>query len=269
MRTQSATLEAARLVDEALRKWVRRGAIVLGTGVALFCGFIVAARYFNETKNTVNRNGQEADGRVIEKSPADAKPGQRWVIVEYTHDKKVATVIVSLPDKTTESFDVGQPVRLSVDRVSKVRTIIVGATPRERVTSMPVAGLLVSSFLVMGMGLFDLQAAARCRKYLKGQTWLTLRWRGVVHGPGRGRVRAAGWLTDPLVDRRYLMVNALGCWRQGVDLLAEPTDVSVAGNPVGIVVVRHPATLRVILLRPPRGERQRAKALTLLAAGTD
>jgi hypothetical protein len=266
LRSQSATLEAARLVDEALRKWVRRGAVVLAVGVALFGGFVLAARYFNETKNAVNRNGQEAKGRVTEKSPLDSKPGERWVIVEYPQDKGMTTVKVFLPERATVAYEVGQKVKLSVDRDSKVRTIIVGATPQERVTSMPVAGLLVSSFLVMGMGLFDLQAAARCRKYLKGQTWRSLRWRGVVYGPGRGRVRAAGWLTDPDADRHYLMVNALGCWRQGIDLLSEPTEVSVAGNPVGIVVVRHPATLRVVLLRPPRGERQRAKALTLLAA---
>jgi hypothetical protein len=265
-RSQSATLEAARLVDEALRKWVRRGVVVFTVGVMLFGGFVLAARYFNETKNAVNRNGQEADGFVTEKSPPETKPGERWVIVEYTQDKFRSTVKVLLPERATVTYEVGQKIKLSVDRDSKVRTIIVGATPQERVTSMPVAGLLVSSFLVMGMGLFDLQAAYRCRKYLKDQTWRSLRWRGVVYGPGRGRVRAAGWLTDSDADRHYLMVNALGCWRQGVDLLSEPTEVSVAGNPVGIVVVRHPATLRVVLLRPPRGERQRAKALTLLAA---
>jgi hypothetical protein len=132
---------------------------------------------------------------------------------------------------------------------------------------MPVAGLVVSSLLVMGMGLFDMQAAWRCRKHLLDKSWRSLRWRGVVYGPGRGRVRAAGFLADPDLDRQYLMVNSLGCWRQGVDLLAEPTELSVAGNPAGIVVVRHPATLRVVLLRPPRGERQRQRALTLLATG--
>lgn len=264
-RVQAATSEAARLVEEALKKWIRRSFLVCAAGLLLFVGFIIAAVYFNASKNAVNRNGQEVTGEVKE---IIDKSGQRIIKVAYSRDKVQTSEFVIMPPNS-KSYVVGQPVSLSVDRDIKGRTIIIGANKAERVTSMPVAGLLVSSLLVMGIGIFDLQAAWRCRKHLQGNSWRALQWRGVVYGPGRGRVRAAGWLADDQADRQYLMVNAIGCWRQGIDLLAEPTQVSVAGNPVGIVVVRHPATLRVVLLRPPRGERQRARALNLLAGAAE
>jgi hypothetical protein len=250
-------------VNETLRKWLRRAQVVLGVGIALFIGFVVAAIVFSDTRSVVNRNGQEVAGKVVEILPGVPPVAK----VTYRRDG-TATAFITLKD-TPPGFTLvpEQVVRLSIDRDNPERTLIIGATKRERVTSMPVAGLLVSSVLVMGMGLFDLQAAARCRRHLKDETWRNLRWRGVVYGPGRGRVRAAGWLSDQEAERHYLMVNSLGCWRQGVDLLAEPGELAVAGNPAGIVVVRHPATLRVVLLRPPRGERQRQRALSLLATG--
>jgi hypothetical protein len=254
--------QTAALVAGTLRRWYRRAIVVVGVGVLLFLGFIIAAIYLNDTRSAVNRNGQEMSGTVKAITP----PPGRVATVEFRRDDLNYTVPIDLPDRAPV-YAVDQVVRISVDRENPERSVIMGATKTERVTSMPVAGLFVSSLLVMGMGLFDLQAAARCRKYIAGQTWKDLRWRGVVYGPGRGRVRAAGWLSDPDNDRKYLMVNARGCWRQGVDLLAEPTDLSVAGNPVGVVAVRHPATLRVVLLRPPRGERQRERALSLIATG--
>lgn len=258
----TATLEAGRLVDEALVRWFRRAAVIFILGVVLFAGFIVAAIIFKDTKNTVNRNGQEVVATI--KDVVGTPP--KSVTVEYAKDGSTTDQSIELK-ADAKPHKIGDLVKLSVDRDSRARTIIIGDTKQDRVTSMPVAGLLVSSLLVMGMGLFDMQAARRCRKHLLDKSWRSLRWRGVVYGPGRGRVRAAGFLADPDVDRQYLMVNSLGCWRQGVDLLAEPTELSVAGNPAGIVVVRHPATLRVVLLRPPRGERQRQRALTLLATG--
>lgn len=253
---------AAQLVADTLRKWLRRAQVVLAVGLALFVAFVLAAIFFNDTKSVVNRNGQEVSGRVLQVIPGNP----RLAKVQFTRGATTTTGLISLRDYIG-SFEPGQEVQLSVDRDNPERSLIIGATKRERVTSMPVAGLLVSSLLVTCIGLFDLQAAARCRRHLKGNSWRTLRWSGEVYGPGRGRVRAAGWLTDSEAERQYLMVNATGCWRQGVDLLSEPCELAVAGNPAGIVVVRHPATLRVVLLRPPRGERQRQRALSLLVTG--
>jgi hypothetical protein len=254
--------QTAALVNETLRRWYRRAIVVFGIGVLLFAGFIIAAIFLSDTRNAVNLNGQELSGTVRAITPA---PG-RVATVEFRRDDLFYTVPIDLPDHAP-GYLVDQVVRLSVDRENPERSVIIGATRTQRVTSMPVAGLFVSSLLVMGMGLFDLQAAVRCRKHIAGQSWKELRWRGVVYGPGRGRVRCAGWLADSESDRKYLMVNARGCWRQGIDLLVEPTDISVAGNPVGVVAVRHPATLRVVILRPPRGERQRERALSLIATG--
>lgn len=253
---------AAQLVAETLRKWLRRAQLVLGVGLGLFVAFVLAASFFNDTKSVVNRNGQEISGKVMEVIPGNP----RLAKVQFKRDGSTTTGLISLRDYGG-TFQAGQEVQLSVDRDNPERSLIIGATKRERVTSMPVAGLFVSSLLVTGIGLFDLQAAARCRRHLKGNSWRSLRWRGEVYGPGRGRVRAAGWLYDVEAERQYLMVNATGCWRQGVDLLSEPCELAVAGNPAGVVVVRHPATLRVVLLRPPRGERQRQRALSLLATG--
>ena len=254
--------QAAVLVTETLRRWYRRAVMICLLGLLLFGAFIVAANFLSSTQATVNRRGIEVPGVVKEVDPTG-----RQVTVQYQRDGTTTQLYFKDLPVTPTTLVKGQTVRLSVNRDSDRQTLIIGTKRSQQSTSIPVAALLVASVLVFGMGLFELQATIRCRKYIGNHPWRTMRWRGLVYGPGRGRVRAAGWLEDVQSERQHLMVNARGCWRKGVDLLAETTDLSVAGNPVGIVTVRHMASLHVVLLRPPRGDRERQRALSLIATG--
>ena len=150
---------------------------------------------------------------------------------------------------------------------SQTHITIRDAAKTPRVVSFPVAALFTASLMVVGIGALDWQAARRIRRALVDQQWRPWKWEGVVHGPGRGRVRVAGILTSPVHVEQYLLVNALGCWREGLDALSEPGDVSVAGDPRQLIVVRHHNTLRPVLLRPPNSNKAQAAAFEMLGLG--
>ena len=253
--------EEAAVVAAQLKRWSRRGLLVVIGGLVLLSTCIVAAVLVESRADPLARDGKKYTGTID--AVEDVDQSAKLVKVKFGRDGWNQVAIVKVVDPIGV-LDPGAKVQLLVDRKTPSRVSIKGATKPSKVLSVPVAALFALSVLVLGVGTLDFLAATRIRRHLRGNRWTRWRWEGVVHAPGRGRVRVAGVLTHPATHEQFLVVNSPGSWREGLEALAEPAEISLAGRPPGLVVARHPTTLRPVLLRAPRNNRTQADAFRLL-----
>lgn len=258
--------DEATVVDAQLRRWFRRGLLVFLGGVTLLIACIAAALVVEERADPLARTGKAYTAEIKEVKALLPTPAGAAMLVKvrFTRDGRWDQVSWVEVDNPPSIPTVGSRVTILVDRNDQSRITIRGATRPSKVLSLPVAALFALSVLVLGVGGLDFMAAWRIRRHLRGRPWSKWAWEGVVHAPGRGRVRVAGVLTNPVTNEQFLMVNSPGSWREGLEALAGPAEISVAGDPPGMIVARHPSTLRPVLLRAPRSNKSQRGAFRLL-----
>jgi hypothetical protein len=244
-------------VRSVVRRLLRRGIMLGAFGLALAVGFVVAYRTNDRKVAKEARSGQQVEAEVIEVFPGTP----RRVKITYTAGGQ--NLIVTIPlDPLAPPFAPGQKVAVVVRDADKpTLTRIIGTEKSSRVTSLPASLLFVSAISVLGLAVYEMQNALRALRHMKRGQWKSWAWRGAVDGPGRGHVNAAGYVTSPDRSEAHLLVNARGCWREGLDLLEGKAVVHVLGDPHGHVLVRHPASLRPVILRPPKNQRRERQAM--------
>jgi hypothetical protein len=226
-------------------------------GLALAVGFVIAYRTNDRKVAKEARSGQQVEAEVKEMIPGTPR------VVKVTYVAGGQSQVVQIPlDPLAPAFAPGQKVTVVVRDADKpTLTRIVGTEKSSRVTSLPASLLFVSSLSVLGLAIYEMQNAIRALRHMKKGQWKSWAWRGAVDGPGRGHVNAAGYVTSPDRSEAHLLVNARGCWREGLDLLEGKAVVHVLGDPNGHVLVRHPASLRPVILRPPKNRRRQRQAM--------
>jgi hypothetical protein len=244
-------------VRSVVRRLLRRGVILGAFGLVLAIGFVIAYRTNDSKVAREARSGQQIEAEVQEM--IQGTPRVVWV--RYKAGGLNQRVEIKL-DPLAPNFAPGQTVTVVVRDPDKPQlTRIVGTEKSSRVTSLPASLLFVSAISVLGLALYEMQNAIRALRHMKNGQWKSWAWRGAVDGPGRGHVNAAGYVTSPDRSEAHLLVNARGCWREGLDLLEGKAVVHVLGDPSGHVLVRHPASLRPVILRPPKNQRRQRQAM--------
>jgi hypothetical protein len=263
--TTKGSSDHGSAVRSVVRRLLRRGVLLGLVGLVLAAGFVVAFRSNGNRVAKERRSGVTVDAEVQEY--VVGPPRSAWVRYDFEGLNRYVQVELDL---LAPSYVQGQQVKVVVRDPDKVDgTSIVGTEKASRLTSLPAAVLFVLALAVLGLALFEIQAAVRALRHLKSGTWRTWSWRGAVDGPGRGRVNAAGYVTSPDRKEAHLLVNAHGCWREGLDLLEGKAVVHVFGNPGGHVLVRHPAALRPVILRPPKNQRKHREAMARIESRVD
>jgi hypothetical protein len=247
-------------VQSVVRRLLRRGIFIGLFGLALAVAFGVAYRSNYNSVSAKAKVGVELDAEVLRYVPGD--PAKVTVRYYFKDDPASHTLTLSL-GPLSRSYVAGESIKVVArDKNSETKTTIAATEKSSTVTSVPAAVLFVSALSLLAMGVFEVQSALRALQHLKtGSSWKTWTWRGAVDGPGRGHVNAAGYVTSPDRSEAHLLVNARGCWREGIDLLEGKAVIHVNGNPNGHVLVRHPAALRPVILRPPKTHRQQREAM--------
>jgi hypothetical protein len=264
----ASSADHGRAVQSVVRRLLRRGVLIGLLGLAMAVGFVVAYRSNNRSVSAKAKIGVELDAEVLKYVASD--PAQVTVRYRFKDDEAgSATVTISLP-ALSRSYTAGESIRVVArDKNDETKTTIASTEKTSTVTSVPAAVLFVSALSLLAMGVFEVQSALRALQHLKRGSWKTWTWRGAVDGPGRGHVNAAGYVTSPDRSEAHLLVNARGCWREGIDLLEGKAVIHVNGNPNGHVLVRHPAALRPVILRPPKGHRQQREAMHRIESRVD
>jgi hypothetical protein len=253
----ASSADHGRAVQSVVRRLLRRGVGIGLLGLALAVGFVVAYRSNNQSVSARAKVGVELDAEVLKYVAGD--PAE--VTVRYQDDAGSHTLTIQLAP-FSRSYAVGEPIKVVArDKNDETKTTIAATERTSTFTSVPAAVLFVSALALLAMGVFEVQSALRALQHLKDGNWKTWTWRGAVDGPGRGHVNAAGYVTSPDRSEAHLLVNARGCWREGIDLLEGKAVIHVNGNPNGHVLVRHPAALRPVILRPPKNHRQQREAM--------
>jgi hypothetical protein len=244
-------------VRSVVRRLLRRGVFLGAFGLALAVGFVIAYRTNDSKVAKEARSGQQIEAVVKEMIPGTPR------LVKVTYTAGGQNQVASIPlDLLAPAFAPGQKVTVVVRDPDKAQlTRIVGTEKSSRVTSLPASLLFVSALSVLGLAIYEIQNAIRALRHMKKGQWKSWAWRGAVDGPGRGHVNAAGYVTSPDRSEAHLLVNARGCWREGLDLLEGKAVVHVLGDPSGHVLVRHPASLRPVILRPPKNQRRQRQAM--------
>lgn len=255
-----AGAEQARAVRSVVRRLLRRGLLIGILGVVAAVAFVLVFRAHDSRAEREARLGEVVDAEVQEYRPGPPKE----VKVQYTIVEELILTSVEL-DPLAPMYEEGQIIKVVVrDLETPESATVVGEQKTSRLTSLPASLLFVGSVVLIGYAAFEVQTAVRVLRHLRRGVWQTWAWRGVVDGPGRGHVNVVGYLTSTDRATAHLMANARGCWREGLDLLDGRTVVHVHGTPAGHVVVRHPASLKPVILRSPKNERSRRKAIELL-----
>lgn len=248
-------------VGASLGRALRRAIVVVLLGLILIGASVVAQLQVDERFDPLARQARPFDGQVEEVSQV---PGGFEVKVRYVAAGLNTVAIVRVDDGLSIPR-VGSQVTVLVDR-REGRVSYKGANKQKRGIALPVAALLVASVAVLGLGGFDLQSAIRARRLVRRGTWRRLRWNGMVRALGRGHVTVTGTLTNDNTGEQAVVVNAAGSWRSALEALVEPAEVWVKGDTAGPYLVVHPSVEKPSMLREPRTDVARRRAIQTLRA---
>jgi hypothetical protein len=254
-------------VAATLHRLRQRGLTFILFGVLLVVGFVVAFIANDSRLADEQASGTATDAEVIEFTlgPPRVVKVRYSVVVNGKPSSEVNNVEL---DSFTEVYVPGETVTVNVHPGNARKATIIGVDEPSRFTSLPAAVLAVSAIIMLLYAVFEVQNAVRVQRLLRSGTWSTWTWRGVIDGPGRGRVQVAGYLSSPDMTTSHLLVNQRLCWRESFDLMNGKAVVLVLGDPSTALVVRHPAALRPAMLRPPKSEKERDRANKMLSAAS-
>jgi hypothetical protein len=252
-------------VAASVHRLLRRGLVFALFGLLLGLGFVVAF-----VANDSRLSADEASGTDVEAEVLEFLVGPpRVVKVAYTvpvNGQDQYTINNIFLDSFTATYVPGDLVTVNLQPGNDRKIAIIGVEKASRFTSLPAAIMAVASLITLLYAGFEIQNAVRIRRLLSSGTWTTWAWRGVLDGPGRGRVRTAGYLSSPDLASSHLLVNQRLCWRESLDVMNGKAVVLALGDPSTAMVVRHPAAIHPAILRPAKTERERLRAEAMMTA---